>query len=68
MDDTVRNIIAFGLPADTIDDQYIWDALEKAQLKEFVEKLPYGLDTIVGERGVKFGWAASTYCHCTGII
>ena len=54
MDDTVRNNIAFGLPADTIDDQYIWDALEKAQLKEFVEKLPYGLDTIVGERGVKF--------------
>lgn len=54
MDDTVRNNIVFGLPADTIDDQYIWDALEKAQLKEFVEKLPYGLDTIVGERGVKF--------------
>lgn len=54
MDDTVRNNIAFGLPVKTIEDKYIWDALEKAQLKDFVEKLPYGLDTIVGERGVKF--------------
>lgn len=54
MDDTVRNNIAFGLPADMIDDQYIWDALEKAQLKDFVQNLPRGLDTIVGERGVKF--------------
>lgn len=54
MDDTVRNNIAFGLPADMIDDQYIWDALEKAQLKDFVQNLPGGLDTIVGERGVKF--------------
>lgn len=54
MDDTVRNNIAFGLPINTIEDKHIWDALEKAQLKDFVEKLPYGLDTIVGERGVKF--------------
>ena len=54
MDDTVRNNIAFGLPNDTIDDKEIWEALEKAQLRDFIEKLPYGLDTIVGERGVKF--------------
>ena len=54
MDDTVRNNIAFGISAETIEDKYIWEALEKAQLKDFVEKLPYGLDTIVGERGVKF--------------
>lgn len=54
MDDTVRNNVVFGMPADTIEDKDIWDALEKAQLKDFVEKLPYGLDTIVGERGVKF--------------
>lgn len=54
LDDTVRNNIAFGLPAETIEDKYIWEALEKAQLKDFVENLPCGLDTIVGERGVKF--------------
>lgn len=54
IDDTVRNNIAFGLPEDKMMDEDIWDALEKAQLKDFVEQLPYGLDTIVGERGVKF--------------
>ena len=54
MDDTVRNNVAFGIPTEIIEDKYIWDALEKAQLKDFVEKLPHGLDTIVGERGVKF--------------
>lgn len=52
MDDTIRNNIAFGLQE--IDDSKVWEALQKAQLKSFVEQLPDGLDTIVGERGVKF--------------
>lgn len=52
MDDTVRANVAFGLK--DVDDNKIWDALQDAQIKEFVESLPYGLDTIVGERGVKF--------------
>lgn len=52
MDDTVRANVAFGLK--DIDDKRIWDALQDAQIKEFIEGLPYGLDTIVGERGVKF--------------
>lgn len=54
MDDTVRNNIAFGLPEDMIKDERIWNALERAQLKDFIAELPGGLDTIVGERGVKF--------------
>lgn len=54
MDDTVRNNIAFGLSEDMIEDEQIWDALERAQLKEFIAGLSNGLDTIVGERGVKF--------------
>lgn len=54
IDDTVRNNIAFGLPENMIKDELIWDALERAQLKEFIAGLPNGLDTIVGERGVKF--------------
>lgn len=53
-DDTIRNNIAFGLPEKQIDEEQIWNALEQAQLKAFVEKLPLGLDTIVGERGIKF--------------
>ena len=52
IDDTVRNNVAFGLK--NIDDTEIWDSLERAQLRVFVEQLPDGLDTIVGERGVKF--------------
>ena len=46
--------MAFGLEKDEISDEKVWAALEEAQLKTFVEKLPKGLDTIVGERGVKF--------------
>ena len=54
IDDTVIKNVAFGLKDKQIDDDKVWEALRQAQLKEFVEKLPYRLDTIVGERGVKF--------------
>jgi len=52
MDDTVRANVAFGIKE--VDDNKIWEALERAQLKPFIESLPQGLDTIVGERGIKF--------------
>lgn len=54
IDDTIRANIAFGLPKDMISDERVWSALEQAQFKAFVEDLPDGLDTLVGERGVKF--------------
>ena len=54
VDDTIRNNIAFGLHQEEISDEMVWNALEQAQLKKFVQGLPNGLDTIVGERGVKF--------------
>lgn len=53
IDDTIRANVAFGLPKKNVSDEKIWLALEQAQLKKYVEKLPNGLDTIVGERGVK---------------
>ena len=53
-DDTLRNNIAFGADEEDIDDNKIWAAIEQAQLKDFVKTLDNGLDTIVGERGVKF--------------
>lgn len=53
-DDTIRNNVAFGIEKGNIDDAAVWHALEQAQLKNFVEGLPGGLDTVVGERGVKF--------------
>ncbi len=53
IDDTIRANIGFGLPRDQISDSKVWSAIEQAQLKAFVNGLPGGLDTIVGERGVK---------------
>lgn len=54
IDDTVRNNVCFGLEINDKTDELIWDALERAQLKTFIQSLPNGLDTIVGERGIKF--------------
>ena len=52
-DDTIRNNVAFGIYEEQIDEDAIWKALEKAQLKEFVQRLEKGLDTYVGDRGVR---------------
>lgn len=52
-DDTIRNNIAFGVREDEIDEAAVTAAMEKAQLAEFIESLPLGLDTIVGDRGVR---------------
>lgn len=49
-DDSVRRNVAFGDAAP--DDSKVWEALEKASLKTFVESLPDGLNTRVGERGI----------------
>jgi ATP-binding cassette subfamily C protein len=52
-DVSVRENVAFGVPLAEIDDEAVWQALEKAQLAEFVRGLPEGLATAVGERGVR---------------
>ncbi|WP_227394763.1 ABC transporter ATP-binding protein [Jeotgalibacillus aurantiacus] len=52
-DDTIRSNVAFGLDEKEIRDEMVWNALEKAQLKDFVLSLPDQLDTMVGERGVR---------------
>lgn len=52
-DDTVRRNIAFGVDDAEIDDKRIWEALEGAQLASFIRTLPEGLNTVVGERGVR---------------
>ena len=52
-DDPVRDNVAFGVNPKDIDDKRVWEVLEEAQLKEFVESLPEGLNTSVGERGVR---------------
>lgn len=52
-DDTLRQNIAFGIPADEIDDAAVTRALKAAQLYDFVQQLPKGLETEVGERGAR---------------
>jgi ABC-type bacteriocin/lantibiotic exporter with double-glycine peptidase domain len=52
-DDTIRNNIAFGVKEAQIDEKAVRAAVEKAQLTEFIDSLPNGLDTIVGDRGVR---------------
>lgn len=52
-DDSVRRNVAFGRDDDDIDDEAVWASLEAAQLRDLVESLPDGLDTSVGERGVR---------------
>jgi len=49
--DTLRQNVLYGRPE--ADEAALWDALERAQLRSFAEGLPAGLDTRVGERGVK---------------
>lgn len=53
IDESIRDNIAFGIDADKIDDRRIWEVLEEAQLKTFVEELPDGLETTIGDRGVR---------------
>ena len=52
-DDTIRNNIAFAVDEDQIDDDRIWQVIRKAQLEDFVKGLADGLDTVVGDRGVR---------------
>lgn len=54
IDDTVRGNVAFGIYEDDIDDNKIIQALKDAQIYDFIMGLPHGLETMVGEGGVKF--------------
>jgi len=53
LDDTIEHNIAFGVANENIDQTQLWKAIERAQLKELVDSLPNGIDTSVGERGVR---------------
>lgn len=53
IDASIRKNVAFGVPEEAIDDDKVWQALEEAQLDGFVRGLPEGLDTSIGERGIR---------------
>lgn len=52
-DDSLRCNVAFGVSEDQIDDSAVQRALRAAQLEGFVNSLPEGVQTLVGERGVR---------------
>ncbi len=51
--DTIRANVALGLPDEAIDDDLVWEALERAHLAKHISSLPYGLLTEIGENGVR---------------
>ncbi|MDE7197641.1 MAG: ABC transporter ATP-binding protein/permease [Lachnospiraceae bacterium] len=53
IDDSIRKNVAFGVPEEEIDDDKVWRALEEAALDEFVKSLPEGVETGIGERGIR---------------
>lgn len=52
-DETLRSNIAFGLPESKIDDEKVIRAVKLAQLETLVNRLPEGLDTLIGENGTR---------------
>ena len=53
IDESIRDNIAFGIDEEKIDENRIWEVLREAQLDEFIKSLPEGLDTTIGDRGVR---------------
>lgn len=53
LDASIRENIAFGIDPESIDDSKVWNALKVAQLEQFTQDLPEGLNTHVGENGVR---------------
>jgi ABC-type multidrug transport system fused ATPase/permease subunit len=53
LDDKIFKNIAFGIPVDELDDIKLNAAIEAAQLKELVEKIPQGINTKIGEKGIR---------------
>lgn len=54
LDESIRSNVVFGLEDKEYDDALVWRALKEAHLDEFVGSLPNKLDTLIGERGVRF--------------
>ena len=53
LDDTIRRNVAFGVHDENIDEDRVWEVLKEAKLDEFVRSLPEGLETGIGERGIR---------------
>jgi ATP-binding cassette subfamily C protein len=53
LDDTIRANVAFGVPPDKIDDNRVRECLQIAQILDFIETMPKGIDNLIGENGIR---------------
>ena len=53
IDGTIKDNVALGVSPEDFDEELLIRVLKMAELYDFVEELPKGIDTMVGERGVK---------------
>ena len=53
MDDDIKSNVAFGVSKEEQNEERVWKALREAQLEEFVRTLPEGINTQIGERGMR---------------
>ncbi len=53
LDGTIRDNVAFGVAREDVDEERVWAVLEEAHLAEYIKTLPEGLDTKIGERGIR---------------
>jgi len=53
LDESILDNVAFGIEHEDINEEQVWYALEQAQLADFVRSLPDGLDTVIGDRGIR---------------
>lgn len=53
VDDTIRRNIAFAVSEEEIDEKRLAASLKESELRELIDKLPQGVNTVVGERGIR---------------
>ncbi len=76
LDDSIRSNVGFGVPEGQVSDAAVWDVLERASLAGMVRALPEGLDTRVGEQGIRLsggerqrlGIARALYRDCPVLV
>lgn len=53
LDDSIKHNICFGLSDEEIDEDRLWEVAKEAQLDSFIKTLPDGMETSIGERGIR---------------
>ena len=53
LDSTIKENVAFGVDEQDIDEDRVWEVLKEAQLDTYIRSLPEGIDTDIGDRGIR---------------